>query len=197
MCNIIRFPSLADLSCFSCLKRRGQFRQRLQLSRAVCCSPGFCFEWDRKKAAIKAKPLCFQLLPSRNSVFSWEPQKVNSRAGSKIRNSGQDSNPSFLHMTELFVTKAVAWSDLVRYGIRFGITPIKILQELGLQPRLQKSLVQLISQIRVFGERGSGHQTLTNTWCRSLGSLYSPWGLQGGHQSMLTHSTDYIGHLSS
>lgn len=77
-------------------------------------------------------------------------------------------------MTELFVTKAVAWSDLVRYEIRFGMTPTKILQELVLQPHLQKSLVQLISRSRIFAEHGSGHQTLTNTWFRILGSLYSP-----------------------
>lgn len=76
-------------------------------------------------------------------------------------------------MTELFVTKAVAWSDLVRYEIRVGMTPIKILQELALQSRLQKSLAQLISWSRVFAERGSSHQTLTNTWFGSLGSPYS------------------------
>lgn len=39
--------------------------------------------------------------------------------------------------TQLFLTKAVAWSDLVRYEIRFGMTPIKILQELALQTHLQ------------------------------------------------------------
>lgn len=61
-----------------------------------------------------------------------EPQKVNSRVRGKIRNSGQDSNPSFLHMIEVYVTKAVAWSHLVRYEIRFGMTPVKILRELAL-----------------------------------------------------------------
>jgi len=42
-------------------------------------------------------------------------------------------------MTELLVIKGVAWSSLVRYEIRFGTTTVKILQELGLQPHLQKS----------------------------------------------------------
>lgn len=133
MCNIIRFLCLAHLSCLSCLKRRGNFRESTALSQQGCLLLiGFCFEQDREKGVLKAKPLCFQLLPPE-TVFTYEPQEVNSRIDSKIRHSGQNSNRSFLHITELVTAKTIALSHLLRCEIRFVMTPNEIFHELDLQ----------------------------------------------------------------